>query len=180
MISTPRLIDRPAQPYMAIRHQVRMDGFAPVIDESFPKVFAWLREHGVDPAAPPLIRYLFINMPEKLDVEIGVPVATEQAADDGPVRPGLLPAGRYATLVYTGPYTGLVGATAALLEWGAQQGLVWDKDDSDAGEEWGARFESYLTDPSSEPDQEKWQTDIFMRVEDSPAAGEPKHGATRS
>ncbi len=164
MISTPQLVDRTAQPYMAIRRQTRMDGFGPVIDQSFPKVFAWQREHAIDPVGPPLIRYLFINMPEQLDVEIGVPVPTEPAADDGEVKPGVLPAGRYATLVYTGPYPGLVGATAALLEWGAHQGLVWDKRDTDAGEEWGARFESYLTDPNSEPDQEKWQTEIFMRV----------------
>lgn len=164
MISNPTLVERTAQPYLSIRRQVHMDGFAPVIDESFPKVFAWLREHGLDLAGPPLIRYLFINMPQKLDVEIGVPVATEQVGDGGQVAPGVLPAGRYATLRYTGPYPGLVGATAALLEWGGQQGLVWDKRDADNGEEWGARFESYLTDPSSEPDQAKWQTEIFMRV----------------
>jgi len=123
MVTSPQLVQRTAQPYMAIRRQVSMDGFGPVIDESFPQVFAWLREHALGPAGPPLIRYLFINMPTKLDVEIGVPVR-------------------------------------------AQQALVWDKRETDNGEEWGARFESYLTDPSAEPDQEKWQTEIYMRLAD--------------
>ena len=43
---------------------------------------------------------------------------------------------------------------------------MWDKRETDNGEEWGARFESYLTDPSAEPDQEKWQTEIYMRLAD--------------
>ncbi len=83
MVTSPQLVQRTAQPYMAIRRQVSMDGFGPVIDESFPQVFAWLREHALGPAGPPLIRYLFINMPTKLDVEIGVPVATEPRCSNG-------------------------------------------------------------------------------------------------
>jgi hypothetical protein len=32
-----------------------------------------------------------------------------------------------------------------------------------------ARFESYLTDPRSEPDSEKWQAEIWMRLADRTA-----------
>src|SRR5258708_38768118 len=104
MISEPSLVDRPAQPYVAIRHQVTMQDFGSVIDQPFPQLFAWLGAAGVPPAGAPFIRYLVINMADKLDVELGVPVASEPSAVDGPVAVGVLPPGRYAALVYTGSY----------------------------------------------------------------------------
>ena len=73
--------------------------------------------------SPPLIRYLVINMADKLEVELGVPVATDVPTDDG-VSAGVLPPGRYASLVYSGDYSGLMSANKALLDWGAEQGLV--------------------------------------------------------
>jgi effector-binding domain-containing protein len=52
-----------------------------------------------------------------------VPVVTPVDGDDR-VLAGVLPAGRYATLRYTGHPDGLLGATAALREWAGQEGLT--------------------------------------------------------
>jgi effector-binding domain-containing protein len=87
----------------------------PELPEAIPgnhrKVYAWLREHGV------------INMETKLDIELGVPIANAVVAN-GCVSADALPAGRYASVVYTGPYAGdgLMRANAALLDWAAEPG----------------------------------------------------------
>jgi hypothetical protein len=47
-------------------------------------------------------------------------------------------------------------ANASLLEWGAAQGLEWDRFDDPNGDGFGSRYESYITDPGEEPDPMKW------------------------
>jgi hypothetical protein len=53
-----------------------------------------------------------------------------------------------------------------LLKWGAQQGLVWDKAETEEGDAFGARYESFLTDPADEPDTAKWETEVAIRLAD--------------
>lgn len=84
---------------------------------------------------------------------------------DGRVQPGVLPAGRYAALVYTGVANG-VGGNGALLEGGSQQGLTWDTYASPEGDGFGARYESSLTEPNEEPDMDKWETEVAIRLAD--------------
>lgn len=76
----------------------------------------------------------------------------------------MLPAGRYATLRYTGHPDGLVGATTSLLEWAGQHDLTWDLDHTEAGERWAARLEIYETDPAVEPNMNKWVTQLAFRL----------------
>ena len=61
----------------------------------------------------------------KLEIDVGVPVATHLRGDDRIIADTLL-AGRYATLIYTGPYEGLMQATAHLLAWAKEKGIVWE------------------------------------------------------
>ncbi|GHO91194.1 hypothetical protein KSF_012420 [Reticulibacter mediterranei] len=58
---------------------------------------------------------------------------------------------------------------AALLNWGAEQRLVWDQWTTEKGDAFGARVESFLTDPADEPDQAKWETEVAIRIKDEPA-----------
>jgi effector-binding domain-containing protein len=164
MMTEIRVEERGAQPYVAIGAQVPMHDLSTVIPQSLEEVFAWLGRQGVAPAGPPFIRYLVIDMPARLEVEVGVPVASA-VPGDGRVSAGLLPAGRYATLVYTGIDRG-IEANAALLAWGAQQGLVWDRWAAQNGDGFGARYESFLTNPDEEPDRAKWQTEVAIRLAD--------------
>jgi effector-binding domain-containing protein len=80
-----------------------------------------------------------IDMDRVLEVEVGVPVVTPVDGDDRGLA-GVLPAGRYATLQYTGHPDGLLGATAALREWASQEGLTWDMTSTPDGERWAARL----------------------------------------
>jgi effector-binding domain-containing protein len=167
MISRPKVEERTEQPYVARRTQATMHELGTVIPQLLGEVFAWLGTQGAAPAGAPFIRYLVINMAAQLDIEVGVPVASAMSGDDR-ICAGVLPAGRYASLVYTGPYdgNGLVEANAALLAWGTEQGVVWDTWAAENGEGFGARLESYLTNPNEEPDPTKWETEVAIRVAD--------------
>jgi effector-binding domain-containing protein len=87
------------------------------------------------------------------------------AEGDGDVRSGVLPAGRYATVTHLGHPDQLIDATAALLDWAAEQGLQWDMSETDDGQRWGGcRLEVYNTDPAEEPDMNKWETELAFRL----------------
>jgi effector-binding domain-containing protein len=165
MMTKPQVENRDEQHYVAIRTQVTMKEMGEgVIPRLHSEVFGWLREKGIVPSGAPFIRYLVIDMERKLDIELAVPIASPLSGD-GRITPGVLPAGCYASLIYTG-LIDAIPANGALLNWGAEQGLVWDQWTTEKGDAFGARIESFLTDPADEPDQEKWETQVAIRLKD--------------
>ncbi|HUC27735.1 MAG TPA: GyrI-like domain-containing protein [Streptosporangiaceae bacterium] len=134
------------------------------VADRIPEIFGWLGARGIIPAGPPFFRYHVIDTERQLLVEAGVPVASALDADDGDIRGGTLPAGRFAVMTHTGAPETLMAATAALLEWAETRGLAWDVSQTDAGERWGCRLESYPTDPAEQPDTGKWQTELAFRL----------------
>jgi effector-binding domain-containing protein len=157
--TAPRLADRAEQHYAAISARVTMSSIASVVDQAFPEVFGYLAERAIAPAGPPFIRYLVIDMEHELRIEMGVPTGAP-VTGGGRVRPGTLPAGRYAVLRHTGPYDRLVASNAALQEWAREHAVALDCWQTEAGLAWRARVEHYLTDPSAEPDPAKWHVDV--------------------
>lgn len=166
MLTEPRIVERSQQSYMGIRASVPMEGIAAFIDGSFPEVFARLEAEKVEPADAPFLRYNVIDMEGLLEIEVGVPVATA-LPDAGRVFAGVLPAGRYGSLTYTGPYEGLIDANEALQQWARDQGLEWAMRETDRGDAFDSRIEVYLTDPSTEPDPEKWETEVTYLLADA-------------
>ena len=160
----PEVTQRAAQPYAGISAWVTMETISSVADR-IPEIFGWLGAHGIAPAGPPFFRYHVIDMQRALQVEAGVPVASA-VDDEGEVRAGTLPAGRFAVMTHTGAPDTLVAATAELLGWAQVRGLAWDVSQTDAGEHWGCRVEFYLTNPAEEPDAGKWQTQLAFRLAD--------------
>lgn len=63
-----------------------------------------------------------------------------------------LPGGPAAVLNYIGRYDEMEGACGALAEWVARSG----------GHPAGNSWEVYFSDPSREPDPQKWRTEIVM------------------
>jgi effector-binding domain-containing protein len=160
----PEITQRTAQPYAGISAWVTMSVVGSVADR-IPEIFGWLGAHGIAPAGPPFFRYHVIDMERQLLVEAGVPVASA-VENDGDVRGGALPAGRFAVMTHTGAPETLVAATSALLDWAESRGIAWDVSQSEAGENWGCRLESYLTNPAEQPDTSKWQTELAFRLAD--------------
>jgi effector-binding domain-containing protein len=164
MPGTPEIVTRTDQPYMAISAQLPQSELAS-LGLRLGEVFAWLGAHGLEPAGAPFFKYDVIDMDGLMDLEAGVPVAVP-AAGDGQVVAGVLPSGRYVTVVHVGHPQGLARATGELLDWAAAQGLKWDMSPGAKGEHWGSRLEIYLTDPSQQPDMSKWETQLAFRLAD--------------
>lgn len=164
-ITEPKLEDRHEQPYLGIRTEVPMQELGNgLIPQLLGEVFGWLDQQGIAPVGAPFMRFHVIDMDSNLDVEIGVPVASASPGA-GRVRPGSLPAGRYAALIYTGIANG-IPANQALLEWGAAQGLVWDTYPTAKGDGFGARYETFLTGPEDDPDPANWDSEVAIRLAD--------------
>jgi effector-binding domain-containing protein len=171
-MTEPQIQQRDAQPYLAIRSEVT-DGLPAVVDTAFPQLFAWLGQHGVEPAGPPFIRYLEVDHEgEPLEIEVAAPVASAaEPPEDGPVQADTLPAGRYATLVHTGPYRhddlpDLGDAQAALRSWTDEQGIATGRP-SERGSSLAACVEHYRVGPPTEADWTKWETELaYLVVED--------------
>lgn len=163
MFSEPKLEKRAAQPYAGIRTTATLAELgAGLIPRLHGEVYRWLEQHGGAPDGPPFIRYHLIDMANTLDLTLGVPVASP-VAGDARVGADALPAGRYATLIYTGIENGVAG-NKALLDWGAEQKLEWDTRATPDGDVFGSRYEQFLTDPDDEPDMAKWQTEVAIRL----------------
>lgn len=161
----PKLVHRDKLPYMAIRTTVTMRGMATVFPETMPKLAQWLEAHKVKPVGPEFMRFIKVDMERGLDIEIGLPVA-KTVAGDKLVKPGVLPAGQYVSLIYLGDYSGLVAPNERLQEWAKTKGLTWKMNKTKTGEEWAGRVEFYHTDPRKEPDTSKWETEILYQVVD--------------
>ena len=163
--TTPKVDERQNVPYMGIRTQARLEELGSgLVPRLHGEVMDYLQQQGAAPNGAPFMRFHVINMADKMDIELGWPVA-QALPSNGRVKAGVLPAGRYASLIYTGIMNG-VPANKALLDWGAEQGLVWDTYASDQGDGFGSRFESFLTDPADEPDISKWETEVAIRLAD--------------
>jgi effector-binding domain-containing protein len=160
----PEITRRVAQPYAGIRGWVAMAAIGSVADR-IPEIFSWLGPRGVAPAGPPFFRYHVVNMEGELEVEVGVPVASA-VQGEGAFGPGTLPAGRFAVMTHTGAPSTLVAATAELLDWAGERGLVWDVSRTEAGVKWGCRLEFYLTNPVEQPDASQWQTQLAFKLAD--------------
>jgi len=163
MLSTPEIFTRPDQPFAAIRINLQRSDIPSQAPPLIGEVAGWLAAKGVAPVGAPFFSYL--EMPEDgpMVMEVGFPTATLLAGDSR-VRTDTIPAGRFATLIHTGPYDGLYEANVALGEWLGQQGIAHRMPDDAAGAYDAALLEIYITDPATEPDPQKWETEVAFRL----------------
>jgi effector-binding domain-containing protein len=161
---------RAAQPYVGIPAQAASEKeFRAAVDRGFPELFGWLRENGIQPSEAPFIRYLEVaGDGQPLRFELGAPI-TDEVPGGAPVRAGALPAGRYATLLHTGPYNSaeapdLSDARAELLDWVRGQGIELNGSATARGTAFEACVERYLTNAAEEPDWSKWRTELAYLI----------------
>jgi effector-binding domain-containing protein len=149
-----RPIPRQATAVVAVRSSLA--DISDSMGEALQKAFRALAESGVEPAGPPFARYF--SMEEPIEYEAGVPVAAPFPGGSE-VKSGDIGGIEAAVGMHVGPYDTLAQTYAAMTEWVTTQGRTV------AGPMW----ETYLTDPTIEPDPQRWQTEIFMPVTRGPA-----------
>jgi effector-binding domain-containing protein len=163
MITAPKISERGEQPYVAVKSVVSMKEIGAVAGKFLEEAFGWAAGHGLAPVGAPFFKYNVVDMERGLEIEFGLPTAKVVSGDERVIA-GVLPAGRYASLLYRGPYEHLYDANAALLDWIREQGLAMEVTDSPQGDRFGCRLEIYLTDPAVEKDPEKWETEVAIRL----------------
>lgn len=165
MLSEPKFVTRPDQPFAAIRVNLDRSELStkapPLIDE----VAGWLQSQGVEPVGAPFFNYLEMGAGERLELEVGFPTA-RQLDGDARVRAGIIPGGRFATLTHTGPYEGLDDANVALGDWLGKQGVQHPTSPQAGGEYGASLLEIYETDPDEEPNPANWVTEVAFRLGD--------------
>jgi len=128
----------------AVRLQARTAELPGLFDEHLPNIAHRLADMGVEPAGPPYARYHEYG-PERVDVEIGIPVTSRVPnvpelpdAEPGEMGASTLPGGEVAVAVHRGSYDGLAQTYEALHDWIHGEGR----------EDGPAPWESYVDDPS--------------------------------
>ena len=151
-MTEPRITTLTEQPTAVVRDQVAVDAMPEFFARAFTLAMEALTRQGVQPAGPPFGYYH--GMPtDTVDVEAGFPVSEPIDPGDG-VLGGTLPAGRAVEALHIGPYDTLVSTYELVRQWMDQQGLEPSPD----------MWESYLSDPETEPDPANWKTLVVWPV----------------
>jgi effector-binding domain-containing protein len=164
MITEPKLERRKKQHYVAIRMAVPIP-FGKYLQPAWDEVYDWLKGKEIKPSGPAIIRYLTTDMSKELDIDVGFTLDKAVKGNDRIVA-DFLPAGRYATLMYTGPYKGkgIFKATVALLEWAKKNKIKWNTSKKNGVEWWNGRTEFYFSDPATEKDPKKFKAELAFLV----------------
>lgn len=165
MLTLPEIVDRPQRDYAHITFTVPMNQMQKPAQEGFPRLFAHLDQHGIEPVGAAFYNYRRIDMSQTLDVEAGVAIARSEP-DSGDIGFGKLPAGRYATVTWHGHPDKLYDATAMLIGWAKERGHVFDVEEKADGDHFACRLEIYESDPGEEPDMDKWVTTLEFKLKD--------------
>lgn len=161
-IGKPKIDQRPKVTYMGIRTIAPFKGMSKEIGRISKELNAWVEEKDVKPSGPPFLRYHVIDMRGFMDISFCFPVR-RALAEDGNVKADFIPAGRYASLIYSG---GGISGNRALIEWVRAQGLKFDRWDTAQGDNFRGRYETYLTDPKIEPRKSRWQIEVAIKLAD--------------
>ena len=137
------------QPTLVVRDKVAAEDVGPWLEAAFSEVARYMNARVIQMAGPPFVRYLL--MQGVFEIEAGFPTMMP-APVEGRLELSQLPGGSVAMTMHTGPYEALPAAFQVLTEWIAKHGY----------EQAGPHWEVYFTDPKEEPDQSKWQTQVFM------------------
>ncbi len=161
-IGKPKIEKRPKLTYMGMRAIAPFKGMSKEIRKLANEVNAWVAEKKIKTAGPPFLRYHVIDMRGSMDISFCVPVK-KALPDDGNIKADFVPAGKYASLIYSG---GGISGNRALIEWVRAQGLDFDRWDTEQGDNFRGRYETFLTDPKVEPRRSKWQIEVAIKLMD--------------
>jgi effector-binding domain-containing protein len=138
----------------SVRDTVPRDDVTQALGQAFQAVREVLTRQGVQADGSPFARWHTFD--DQVDVEAGLMVKAP-ISPDGKVKPSELPGGPAVMAVHAGPYEGLKATYDALEAWVARAGRTAS----------GAPWEIYLTDPSMEPDANKWLTEVIWPIRQS-------------
>ena len=154
------IVDKPERPYLGIRIQTPFGGMFAVITKALKELRKWSKENSLSEEGPYFVRYYHCDMTDIMDVEVGL-MTHSSLVGEGRIKPGSLPKGKYATLVYRG--NGLRG-NQALMKWAREHEIRFDPLAADKAESYICRYEAYLTDYRIEPRKLLWDVELSIKI----------------
>lgn len=164
MLTEPKIVEKPAQPYAAVLLTLRQPEIAAQAPQLIDEVIGWVKAKGGDLTGAPFFNYVNFFPGGKMEMQVGMPTSTVLPSE-GRFSTGTLPGGRFASITATVPYDQLHDANMKLDAWTKAQGLELD------GEVDGDRFvganrmEIYLSDPGEHPSGDP-VTELAFRLKD--------------
>jgi effector-binding domain-containing protein len=140
--------EQAAQPVLSVRTRTTVQDMPKLMGEVFGAIAQYLGMSGAAPAGAPFAAYYNMDM-QDLDIEMGFPVSNVLPGKDN-IQASEMPAGKYGSCIYTGPYDKMKPAYDALAQFVQEKGY----------EATGVAYEVYLNDPETPP--EKLQTQILF------------------
>ncbi len=142
----------PARIILSIRDTASPETISQKFEMIYSKVFQLLQQRKLSQSGPPFAIYHSFSS-QSFDMEAGVPIK-EIIVPPAGITCREIPAGNVVMTSFFGPYEATAIAYQAIEKYIKEQKL----------EIAGSPWEEYITDPSSEPDTAKWQTDIYYPV----------------
>jgi effector-binding domain-containing protein len=146
--------------YFGIRFIAPYRGMFSRVTEEFKNLDPWIKSNRNVEFGARFLRYLVIDMKGNMELEVGV-FGTGNIPLNGPITTGIMPGGRYATMIYRG--LGLA-ANKRLLGWMKEKGLQSESTSKANSEVFACRYEAYLTDPKVEPRKKQWEIELAIKL----------------
>ncbi|GEM_PF-1792239 len=153
--SAIRVKEMPEMRAVVVEKQSSMEEIAKSMGEAYGELMEYLTRNDVIPAGPPFARYTgAYESGQPLRFEAGFPVEQEIPSESN-ISFKIYPAGRAITAQHTGPYQSLFITYNKVIKHAMEKNL------KRKGEFW----ETYLTDPQTEPDSTLWVTMVYYPIE---------------
>ena len=163
ILEGPSIVEKPDTSYLGIRVVTPFRGMLAERDKLMAELYDWLGSQHVGEIGNLFLRLHEIDMNGPMDLEVGA-ITPDGPIGDDRVRPGVLPAGRYASLTYVNHAR---RANGALLDWASANDVRLDKWDGPSGDHFACRYEEYLTDPRAERRKTAWRVGLNIRLADA-------------
>jgi effector-binding domain-containing protein len=160
IIGPVSIVEKPRRAYLGIRFETPFDGMFAVATKALKELRKWCKENSLADEGPYFMRYYHCDMKSIMDVEVGL-ITNSGLAGNERVKPGALPKGKFATLIYKG--NGLRG-NQALMKWAKDNGVNFDPIDANLAESYVCRYEAYLTDYRVESRKLLWDVELSIKI----------------
>src|SRR6187551_1513588 len=93
------IVEKPERSYLGIRFDTPFGGMFALVTKVLKELRKWSKENSLADEGPYFVRYYHCDMTSIMDVEVGL-MTNSELVGQGRIKPGSLPKGKYATLVY--------------------------------------------------------------------------------
>jgi effector-binding domain-containing protein len=142
-----------ASKVLAIKATVKSNEVGAKMGELYPRLMKCLNESGIEMTGPPYSKYYTWDPEGETEMEVGIPVSGPAECEED-IEYIELPPSKVVTAMHIGPYEKIGPVYDAIQKYINENGMIIA----------GAVWEVYITDPNSEPDPEKYKTQVYFPV----------------